>query len=93
MKKRTKSKLLRAIGLRRCKKNRVSKQPLIDINDNRSASNTVYPPNWMEKIAFVCSDGTKIYYNPISNQKATDEALEKLKKDTILGKTNSEQYD
>lgn len=85
-KKRLKSKFLRSLGIRKSKKLKKDPPP-IDINDNVGVKNTVYPENWLNKISYICEDGTEIIYNPISNQKATDSALEQLKADTIAGET------
>lgn len=73
-------------GLRPCKKReKFSDKP--NIYQHRRVKETIYPENWKAKLSRVCVDGTIVTYNPVENQIATDEALAKLKLDTIKGQT------
>lgn len=93
MKTRTKKfkiKLYRLFNIKRCSTvNRKTKREQLKSDPNYIFNNrgisTTYPENWKNTLSRVCSDGSIIKYNPIDNQKATDEALNKLKQETIKG--------
>ena len=93
--KRIKLKLLKLLGITRCSTiNRRNKRYLLKsdpnyIYNNRSVSSH-YPENWKNRVSIVTSTGEIIDYNPVENQKATDAALEKLKRDVIKGNTLEE---